>query len=133
MKRLKMMDLINISVLKEHEQVDQNHLLAIKNSIKNTNLFKEPIIVDKQNLIVLDGHHRLRSCKMLGLSKIPCILVDYLHDSRIRVTTRRKEYKITKEIVVNMARKCEVFPNKTTKHHVPYRIKNLNMPLSSLK
>lgn len=89
--------------------------------------------VDKNHLIVLDGHHRLNSCKQLGLSKIPCVFVDYLHDSKIRVTTRRKEYKITKEDVINMALSTKVFPNKTTKHYIPYRVRNLNIPLSSLK
>lgn len=128
-----MLRIIEIKNLKQHEEIDPKHLFELKALIESSTIFKEPIIVDKNHLIVLDGHHRLNSCKQLGLSKIPCVLVDYLHDSKIRVTTRRKEYKITKEVIINMALSAKVFPNKTTKHYIPYRLKNLNIPLSSLK
>jgi len=127
-----MFKIVNIKKLKQHEKIDLAHLSELKAIIKRANVFKEPIIVDKQYLVVLDGHHRLNICKQLGLSKIPCVFVDYLNDSKIKVTTRRKGYKITKGNIVNMALQSKVFPKKTTKHYIPYRIKNLKIPLTKL-
>ena len=126
------MIILNIVQLKQHEEIDKNHLKQLKNKINNDGVFKEPIIVDKDNLVVLDGHHRLNSCKQLGLSKIPCLLVNYLHNDKIKVTTRRENYQINKEIIIKMGLSNKLFPKKTTKHYIPYRIKNLKIPLSRL-
>ena len=45
--------LIDLSKLKEHEKIDKNHLTKIKHLIENSGVFKEPIIVDKNNLVIL--------------------------------------------------------------------------------
>lgn len=124
--------LINLSKLKEHEQIDKNHLIKIKHLIKKSGVFKEPIIVDKDKLVILDGHHRFNTCKELGLSKIPCIEVDYLNDPKIKVVTRRKKFLISKEIVINMGLSNKVFPAKTTKHYISCRVKKLKIPLVEL-
>lgn len=123
---------VPINKLNQHEKVDAKHLKFIKNKIKKAGIFKEPIIVDKEYLVILDGHHRLNSCKELGLSKIPCLLVHYLNDPKIRVTARRKEYNITKNKVIEMGLSKDVFPHKTTKHYIPHRVKNLKIPINEL-
>lgn len=124
--------LIDLSKLKEHEKIDKDHLVKIKHLIEKSGVFKEPIIVDKDNLVILDGHHRFNSCKQLGLTKIPCLTVDYINDSKIKVVARRKKFKINKEIVMNMGLSNKVFPAKTTKHYIPYRIKQLKIPIKKL-
>lgn len=123
---------VSIQKLRSHEKVDKEHLQEIKSKILKSGIFKVPIIVDKEHLVVLDGHHRLNSCKELGLSKIPCVLVDYLKDSKIKVVARRKEYVISKDKVIKMGLSKQVFPCKTTKHYIPYRVKNLKIPLLNL-
>ena len=123
---------IKISKLKQHEKIDKENFRNVKTAIIKSGMLKCPIIVDKFSLTVLDGHHRLNSLKKLGAKKIPCILVDYFRDPKIRVSSRRKNYVITKEKVVEKALKGRLFPSKTTKHSVPYRIKNLNVSLTKL-
>ena len=107
-------------------------MTKIKNLIKKSGFFKEPIIVDKNNLVILDGHHRFNSCKLLGFIKIPCVTVDYFNDPKIRVIARRKEFIINKKIVINMGLSKNVFPTKTTKHYIPYRVKKLKIPIKKL-
>jgi L-serine kinase (ADP) len=124
--------IIKIRKLKQHEDVDDVHLEELKADIYEDGMLKSPIIVDLKTYTVLDGHHRLNCLKQLGVSKVPCILVDYFKDKKIRVSSRRKEYEITKENVVKTAKAGQKFPFKTTKHYVPYRIKNLNIPLTEL-
>lgn len=127
-----MITLIKLNQLKQHEEVDKNHLAYLKKKIEKSGVFTEPIIVDKDNLVILDGHHRFNTCKKLGLKKIPCIRVDYVNDNKIKVITRRKDYYINKSEVINMGLSGKVFPAKTTKHFIPYRIKNLKIPLQKL-
>lgn len=124
--------LILIGKIHEHEAVDPVNLVLVKEKIRKTAVFKVPIIIDKHTFIVLDGHHRLQSCKELGLQKIPCILVDYLRDKTIKVFSRRPEISINKQRVIEMGLSDNVFPHKTTKHHIPKRIKNLCIPLFDL-
>ncbi|MBN2034117.1 MAG: hypothetical protein JW836_12635 [Deltaproteobacteria bacterium] len=57
------------------EAVDQ--LLV---EFKNLVVFENPIIVDKQN-IVLDGNHRTCALKKLRFNYIPVCRIDYLHES----------------------------------------------------
>lgn len=124
--------LIDLSKLREHEKFDKKHLFKIKLLIEKSGVFKEPIIVDKDNLVILDGHHRFNSCKQLGLTKIPCITVDYLNDQKIKVVTRRKNFKVNKETIINIGLSKKLFPAKTTKHYIPYRVKQLKIPLKKL-
>lgn len=123
---------IKISKIKEHEAVDKKHLKIIKKTIIDSGVFKEPIIIDKKTLVVLDGHHRLNSCRDLGFEKIPSIMVDYLANKRIKVISRRNNIFINKKKVIEMGISGKVFPNKTTKHFIPGRIKNLKIPLELL-
>jgi len=128
------MKIINIEIkkIKEHEAVDINHLEIIKKMINKSGFFKEPIIIDKKTFIVLDGHHRLNSCQELGLKKVPCLMVDYLGNNNIKVVSRRKNIFINKKRVIKMGLSGKVFPNKTTKHLIPGRVKNIKIPLELL-
>ena len=54
----------------------------VANSIKEFG-FKNPIIVDKNNVIVC-GHTRLKAAKQLNLKTVPCIMADDLTEEQIR-------------------------------------------------
>jgi hypothetical protein len=127
------LSLINIDELKLHEVVNSPHLRELQAQISRDGYLKVPIIVDKNSLVILDGHHRLNCCKNLGFKRIPCMLVDYFGDSEITVSSRRKNFKITKRIVIAAGLTGSLFPYKTTKHFVPYKFKNLFIPLTSLQ
>lgn len=45
--------------------------------------FKQPIIIDKNNVIVA-GHTRTLACKKLGITKVPCIVADDLTEEQIK-------------------------------------------------
>lgn len=53
----------------------------------------------------------------------------YLSEGRAILLRRR----FTKEEVLSMARKGELLPPKTTRHHLPIRVLNANVPLEWLK
>lgn len=74
-----------------------------------------PVVVEKTNFVILDGHHRVKAFEFLGIKKIPCLLVDYFSEE-IKVFQRRQEISVTKKTVLENALKGKLYPNKTTNH-----------------
>jgi hypothetical protein len=76
--------LIQIENLKPHEEVIPNAVHALAEEIRLQNEVRDPLIVDRCSLVVLDGMHRHSSLKKLGCRFAPCCLLDY-DDSQIKV------------------------------------------------
>jgi ParB-like chromosome segregation protein Spo0J len=83
---------------------------------------------------VLDGHHRLNALKKLGYKKIPVFLVNY-RSKDIRVYLRRKNIfmDLLKKMVIKSGKEKRLFPDKTTRHLLKYRPKNIKVDLKMLK
>lgn len=77
---------LNIDELKPYEKNARLHtekdLKTIVESIKAFG-FNDPIGIWKDNIIV-EGHGRLMAAKKIGLTKVPCIRLDYLTDEQRR-------------------------------------------------
>ena len=76
---------INISDIKPYKNNPRNNDDAVDyvaNSIKEFG-FKQPIVLDKDNIIVI-GHTRLKASKKLGLKKVPCIYANDLNEDQIK-------------------------------------------------
>ncbi|MFN4212687.1 MAG: ParB N-terminal domain-containing protein [Microgenomates group bacterium] len=111
---------IDISKLKAHEKVSKMRVKKLLKQIVKEKILKRPIIVDSDNYIILDGHHRTEVFKSLNFKKIPALLVDY---KRIKVVARRKKYaKLDiRNLVISMVKKNKLLPYKTTKHLIPFK------------
>ena len=111
--------------IKTHEEIIENKLIETLESIMEEGL-KNPVIVDKESKVLLDGHHRLKSFQILGLREIPAIEVDYF-SSEVEMQTRR-DIDISKEDIINTGLSNSKFPAKTTKHifseKIESRLKN---------
>ncbi len=87
--------------LKPHEDVIESIV------IENINMLKRfckivPIVVDRSSLTILDGHHRHQAAVILGLDKIPVVLVDYRsEDIKIENWYLRVENENTFNLFVN--------------------------------
>lgn len=66
--------LIKNSLLKQHEKIRKNHLKKLLKEITSDGFLDNPIIVDKNTMIILDGHHRFNVLNLLGLSSSPVYL-----------------------------------------------------------
>lgn len=66
--------IIKNNLLREHEQIIKNHLKKLKNQINKDGFIDSPLIVDKNTMIILDGHHRFNVLKILGFSSSPVFL-----------------------------------------------------------
>ena len=85
MKELKIINK-NIEDIKEYENNAKEHpewqIEQIANSIKEFG-FNDPIAINADNQII-EGHGRLLAAKQLGLSEIPCIVLDGLTEVQER-------------------------------------------------
>ncbi|WP_455278743.1 hypothetical protein [[Eubacterium] cellulosolvens] len=70
-------NLIDIDLLRPHEQIDPIRLEKIKRQLIRDGIQREPIIIEGNHLIVLDGHHRIRALKELGYSKVVAHKINY--------------------------------------------------------
>lgn len=106
-------ELVDVSVLKPHEDIDAGKLRALREDLLKNGI-NLPIVVDRKTKIILDGHHRYHVFKRMHIKKIPVFYVDY-SDSRIVIDSWRGQ-KITKGDVIKKVASGGVFPRKTTKH-----------------
>lgn len=63
--------LLKLEKLKPHEQIQLGHFKELKKEILSDGFLKEPIIVDINTMVVLDGHHRFNILKKLGYKFVP--------------------------------------------------------------
>jgi DNA modification methylase len=68
---------------REVRKLDPAHVREVANSI-GTLGFCAPILVGKDNL-VLDGAVRVQAARLLGLSRVPCVRIEYLSEKEQRV------------------------------------------------
>jgi len=109
---------IDLRKLNPHEEIIEENLKEVLNSLKLEKKLKEPILVDKETKVILDGHHRVQAFKILGIKEIDCKLLDYTSEE-IEVTSRRAN-KITKEKVIEKGLSNNLFPPKTSKHKIKH-------------
>jgi len=67
-------EIVENSSIKQHETVRKNHLRKLIREIQKDGFINNPIIVDKNTRIILDGHHRFNAIKFLGLALSPVYL-----------------------------------------------------------
>lgn len=69
--------MINVDELKPHEEVIESVVASLAKDLVNDGKIRDPLIVDKDDYVILDGMHRFNSLKLLKCRFIPCCLVDY--------------------------------------------------------
>lgn len=127
---------VNINWLKEHEQiVSEERVQKLHDAIVGWNAYKLPLLVDSRSGAILDGHHRYAVGRMMGLSRLPVVLVDYLNDDSISVDVWPEcgFDCLTKEDVVEMSLSDRVYPPKTSKHEFVASFTPIDVPLSKLR
>jgi len=118
--------------LRPHEHIREEHVKELLKLIKKDGFLNNPIIVDEHTLIILDGHHRFQALKRMGLTKIPCFLVDYKADA-IQVLSWRDGENVSKQMVIHAGLSGTLLQPKTSRHVLPERPENLKIPLTSLR
>jgi hypothetical protein len=133
MTRREKVSLVEVDRLRTHEAVRKRRVRELVEEIRKESGLKRPVVVDRDSLVVLDGHHRLAALREMGVKKAPVFLVDYFSD-QVKVYLRRKELmmKLIKEAVIRMGLSSQVFGCKTTRHLVRDRPRGVKIGLDKL-
>jgi len=125
------LSLIPLASLRKHERHDQEKVNALINQINLAGIWSHPIIVDQEYHIILDGHHRYEAACRMGLSYIPCAVIDY-DNERIAVDAWREGEIIDRHAVRNAALSGQLMPIHTSRHKFSEPIKSEEIPLEYL-
>ncbi len=69
--------MVNLEELKPHEEVIDPIVGSLVNEVLNEGLLRDPLVVDQEDYIILDGMHRFNSLRLLKCRFLPCCLIDY--------------------------------------------------------
>ncbi|MFN7991735.1 MAG: hypothetical protein U0R44_06285 [Candidatus Micrarchaeia archaeon] len=83
---IKNLEIREVKSLLSHEQVISHNLKRLKEAMLNIGQLVDPMIVDKNTGVVLDGNHRLKVLEIIECPNATCQIVDYKSDE-IKVGT----------------------------------------------
>lgn len=121
-----MIELIDLNSILPNEEHDKELARRIAKSMLDTRRWIVPIVLEKNSLSVMDGHHRLAAARLIGLRLVPSLLLEY---TVVHVVSSREGYVVTPDAIIERAVSHNLYPVKTTKHVFPFRIQNCNVPL----
>jgi hypothetical protein len=79
------LSLVELNALKPHEEIIEHAVRSLSSEIRLEGEVRDPLMVDQDDLVVLDGMHRYAALKMLNCRFAPCCLLDY-DDPLVRVS-----------------------------------------------
>ena len=124
--------LVDINILKPHERTIEERVRLLENDIRKKRVLLKPILVDANTMVILDGHHRVEALRRLGARYIAALLVDY-EDSCVSVSSWRPGWTITKSTVIQAALSGKLFPPRTSRHRLCFKIPSVHIHLNLLR
>ncbi|KVM57907.1 hypothetical protein WJ58_11860 [Burkholderia ubonensis] len=122
-------ELIQIERILPNEEHDETRLLEVLDSIARSGRWTAPIVLERESLAVMDGHHRLAAARCLSLPLVPCVLLDY---AQVGVETRRPDFSVDGDQIVARSRARVLYPPKTTRHIFPQPLPVCNIDIAAL-
>jgi ParB-like chromosome segregation protein Spo0J len=101
--------------LQASEQVHPDRVQALAQRIRDEGRWLAPLPIDEASGLVMDGNHRLRAAHLLGLRRLPCVLLDYA-DPRVAVACWRSGRPLDPRDIVAALAGRELLPPKSTRH-----------------
>jgi len=120
------------SLIRPHERHDEALALALAAKIAREAIWTSPLVVEAQDFVLLDGHHRLRAARLLDLASVPVVVIAY-DDPRITLVPWRVKESWSRDAVIEHARAGRLLPPKTTRHVLDPEIGETAIPLWPLR
>ena len=126
--------LVDFAWLKPHEEIKPRNRDKLLDMTKRWGGYTKPLLVDSVTGAILDGHHRYSIAEILGLKKVPAIVIDYLSDDSITVDVWPGcgRDHLTKQDVIDMSLSDDLFPPKTSKHTIANHMPPIHVLLEEL-
>jgi cytidyltransferase-like protein len=107
-------DTVDIGSIHTHENVIVENVLAFEQYLNKSQNFLVPTIIVTDDLVLVDGHHRLELMKRMGYTKIPVTVINYYHEcvlTHIEVNKR-----LEKDVIIQSALNNINLQPKSTRH-----------------
>ncbi len=117
--------------LREHEEIEPMRVDEVRRDIEVRRVVDEPVLVARGSLVVLNGHHRFAALRALGAVRVPVFLVDYENGS-VLLDRWSPGPPITKAEVLRTAEEGRLYPPKTTRHRLSFKLPPRPTPLDEL-
>ena len=128
MRELKLLSLDRLQETEEHDFIRANQLA---DAIRELGFWTVPIAIEHSTLAIMDGHHRFNAAKLLNLSRVPCVLMDY-EKSGVTLQSWRSDWDVGVADIFLMVKTFKKFPIKTTRHLFNPAITEIKSPLELL-
>ncbi len=125
-------ELVAVEKLMPHERINNDAADELHQKLIRENTWTDPIIVSREGLVILDGHHRFEIAKRMHLKFVPAYVVDYDSDS-IELRHWGTKDDMDKLTVLAAARNKMMFPPKSTQHTFLKELQRTNICLSVLR
>lgn len=128
-------ELVPIDRLLPHEEIQDQVLAEVRQALQETGTVLEPILVADGHYVVLNGHHRLAALRALGVKKVPAWVVAYSSEvvELEKWPDAQHDHPVSKEHVVERARRQHLYPPKTTKHRLRVQLPEKTTDLADLQ
>ena len=114
-----------------HEEHDEPRALRLALHIGRVGIWTAPLVVERDSLVVMDGHHRLRAAQSLGLPVLPVVLLGY-GDGEVTLQSWRRGEVWGPAAVLSSGRSGRLLPRKTTRHLFQPAIGSVSIALAWL-
>ena len=104
-----------LASLQASEQVHPDRVQALAQRIRDEGSWLAPLPIDEATGVVMDGNHRLRAARLLGLRRLPCVLLDYA-DPRVAVACWHSGRPLDPCEILAALATHELLPPKSTRH-----------------
>ncbi len=131
MRELLQVKIIPIRIVKPSEYYNLDTVNLLVKCIECAGIWTHPIIIEKQNFIIMDGHHRFQAAKNLGLKNIPAFVIGY-DNPYLKLTSRIPEQNILAENVIKAGLTGKLLNYKSTCHNISIDMPKTKIQISDL-
>jgi hypothetical protein len=115
------------------EEVNEQDVERLAASIARSGVWTAPIPVERDSGIIMDGNHRARAARLLGLHSLPCVLLDY-RDPRVTVTEWDSGRPFSLDAIYGaVLHGAGKLPYKTTRHCFALALPHSDIALDILR
>lgn len=118
-------------VLLPTERHDPVRVTKLVEKVKKMGFWTTPILVERNSLAIMDGHHRTAAALKLNLKKVPVVKLSY-DDSRVLLSGWKPGEIFSPEDIIAAALSGVPLPLKSTKHNLTVPLPSLKVPLRDL-
>lgn len=121
-----------ITQLRASEEIDLERARMLTEVIAEEGRWRQPILVERDQSVIMDGHHRHFCAIALDLSFVPCVILSY-DDPNLEVTYWRDGTPVDVGRIIKAGVSGDLMRLKTTRHRLQSPLPSCSIDLNDLR